>query len=83
MTSPQRSNGSDKPDAIRFGGFSHPYHPGVAVRIVCWFPDASTVVAVVGGEKAAIGDLWYDSAAPRAELAVDQWQLTHPPRPEG
>jgi len=36
---------------------AHPYHPDVAIRILCWFPDAGTVVALVGGEKAAIGDL--------------------------
>jgi len=61
---------------------SHPYDPAVAVRVLCWFPDPDTaVVALIGGDKATIGDLWYDSATPRAELAVDQWLLTHPPQP--
>ena len=58
---------------------SHPYEPEVAVRILCWFPDADTaVVALIGGDKASIGDLWYDSATQRAELVVDQWLRTHP-----
>ena len=56
----------------------------VAVRVLCWFPEAGTVVvALIGGDKASIGDLWYDSATPRAELAVDQWLRTHPPQQPG
>ena len=63
---------------------SHPYDPGAAVRVLCWFPEADTaVVALVGGDKASIGDLWYDSATPRAELAVDHWLRTHPPQNPG
>ena len=27
--------------------------------------------------KVRIGDVWYDSATPRAEAAVDQWQREH------
>lgn len=54
---------------------AHPFDPEVAIRILCWFPDANTaVVALVGGDKVRIGDVWYDSATPRAEAAVDQWQ---------
>lgn len=54
---------------------AHPFDPEVAVRILCWFPDVHTaVVALVGGDKVRIGDVWYDSATPRAEAAVDQWQ---------
>jgi hypothetical protein len=54
---------------------AHPFDPEVAIRILCWFPDARTaVVALVGGDKVRIGDVWYDSATPRAEAAVDQWQ---------
>lgn len=33
------------------------------------------------GDMATIGDLWYDSATPRAELAVDQWLRTQPTAP--
>ena len=53
---------------------AHPYDPEVAVRILCWFPDDDTaVVALIGGNKAWISDVWYDSATVRAEAAVDQW----------
>ena len=31
------------------------------------------VIALIGGDKKVIQDLWYDSATPRAEAAVDQW----------
>ena len=57
---------------------AHPFDPEVAIRILCWFPDEHTaVVALVGGDKVKIGDVWYDSATPRAEAAVDQWQRQH------
>jgi hypothetical protein len=61
---------------------AHPFDPAVAVRILCWFPadlPEAAVVALVGGDKLAGGtgsviqDLWYDSATPRAEAAVDRW----------
>ena len=49
--------------------------PGIAVRILAWFPDATTaVVVLVGGDKGSIGDVWYSSAAPRAEASIDQWK---------
>ena len=58
---------------------AHPFDPAAAVRILCWFPDQATaVVALVGGDKATIGDVWYDSATPRAEGAIDQWHREHP-----
>jgi hypothetical protein len=54
---------------------AHPFVHGVAVRILAWFPDSKTVVvALVGGDKGPIGDVWYSSAAPRAEAAIDQWK---------
>jgi len=58
---------------------AHPYDPAVAVRVLCWFPDDHTVVvALIGGDKAPIGDIWYDSATTtRAEAAVDQWLREH------
>lgn len=55
---------------------AHPFDTNVAVRILCWFPDQNpdtAVVALVGGDKKVIQDLWYDSATPRAEAAIDQW----------
>ena len=57
---------------------AHPFDPAVAIRILCWFPDPGTVVvALVGGDKATIGDVWYDSATPWAEAAIDQWHREH------
>jgi hypothetical protein len=53
---------------------AHPFDPAVAVRILCWFPDDETaVVALIGGDKAGISDVWYESATRRAEAEVDQW----------
>lgn len=53
---------------------AHPYDPQVAVRIICWFPDdGHVVVALVGFDKKAIGDVFYASAAIRAEAMVDAW----------
>jgi hypothetical protein len=53
---------------------AHPYRHGAAVRIICWFTGGGTVVvALVGFDKARLGDVWYDSATIRAEALVDQW----------
>lgn len=54
---------------------SHAYVDGVAVRLVCWFPpnSDSVVVVVVAGEKARIGDAFYDSVATRADVVIDSW----------
>ncbi|HEV2640559.1 MAG TPA: hypothetical protein VGX23_35865 [Actinocrinis sp.] len=53
---------------------SHPYHPGTAVRLICWFPpDAQIVVAALfAGDKATIGDVWYSSVSTRADALIDQ-----------
>lgn len=55
---------------------SHPYHEGVAMRLICWFPpDSKTaVVTVYAGDKARIGDIWYSSVANRADALIDQWK---------
>ena len=55
---------------------SHPYHPGVAVRLICWFPpDAQVVVvALFAGDKASIGDVWYGSVGVRADALIEQWK---------
>jgi hypothetical protein len=54
---------------------SHPYEDGVAVRLICWFPpDSDTVVvALFAGDKAHIGDVFYNSVAARADPLIDQW----------
>jgi hypothetical protein len=55
---------------------SHPYHPAVAVRLICWFPPGSgtVVVTLFAGDKARIGDVWYGSVAVRADPLVDAWK---------
>jgi hypothetical protein len=51
---------------------AHPFDPAVAVRIICWFPsDEEVVIALVGFDKKAIGDVFYASAAARGEALVD------------
>jgi hypothetical protein len=53
---------------------SHPFEPGVAVRLICWFPDDDTVVvALVGFDKKRIGNVFYESAVARGEAMVDAW----------
>jgi hypothetical protein len=49
---------------------AHTFDPTVAVRILCWFPDDETAVVLIGGDKAGISDIWYDSATPRAEAGL-------------
>src|SRR3954451_7267364 len=54
---------------------SHPYHEGIAVRLICWFPpdEDTAVVALFSGDKANMGDIFYDSVASRADQIIDQW----------
>lgn len=53
---------------------AHPFDPDTAIRIIVWFPAPDQVViALVGFDKARHGDVWYTSAAIRAEAMVDQW----------
>ncbi|WP_194908242.1 hypothetical protein [Catenulispora rubra] len=55
---------------------SHPYQPGVAIRLICWFPpDTKIVVAALSaGDKGRIGDVWYNSVGPRADAIIEQWK---------
>jgi hypothetical protein len=54
---------------------SHPYDPDVAIRLICWFPDDQhAVVALFAGDKARMGDVFYDSVGTRADVAIDQWK---------
>jgi len=55
---------------------SHPFDEDVAVRLICWFPpdSATVVVALFSGDKKTIGDVWYGSAASRADPLIDQWK---------
>jgi hypothetical protein len=52
----------------------HPFDPEVAVRIICWFPaEDQVVIALIGFDKKAIGDVFYASAAARGEALADAW----------
>ncbi|MDH3052278.1 hypothetical protein QEN42_20820 [Gordonia alkanivorans] len=64
---------------------SHPYREGVAVRLIVWFPDdAHVVVALFSGDKARMGDVFYDSVGPRADVAIEAWKRqTETERGEG
>jgi len=43
---------------------AHPFDSDFAVRIICWFPtEQSVVIALVGFDKKAIGDVFYASPA--------------------
>ncbi|RNI19858.1 hypothetical protein [Flexivirga caeni] len=56
---------------------AHPYREGVAVRLICWFPprdDETVVVALFAGDKAPIGDVFYDSVGHRADPLIEQWK---------
>lgn len=54
---------------------SHPFDPDVAVRLICWFPDDQhVVVALFAGDKARMGDVFYNSVGTRADAAIAQWQ---------
>jgi hypothetical protein len=55
---------------------SHPYHPDAAVRLICWFPPGTSTVVVTlfVGDKARIGDVWYNSVASRADPLIDAWK---------
>lgn len=67
----------------RLWRISHPYEPDIAIRIIFWFESNLLVVALVGFNKAKLGDVWYTSAAVRAEALVDQWRRIHQPGTEG
>ncbi|TSD93110.1 hypothetical protein FOV72_20910 [Gordonia rubripertincta] len=54
---------------------AHPFDEGVAVRVICWFPpDSDTVVvALFAADKARMGDVFYSSVGPRADVAIERW----------
>ena len=54
---------------------SHPYEAGIAVRLIVWFADdAHAVVALFAGDKARIGDVFYESVGTRADAAIEQYK---------
>ncbi|OCI32601.1 hypothetical protein OERS_05280 [Oerskovia enterophila] len=54
---------------------SHPYVQGIALRLICWFPDDedTVVVALLAGDKANMGDVFYESVGTRADQVIDRW----------
>lgn len=54
---------------------SHPYRKGIALRLICWFPPEQdrVVVALLAGDKASMGDVFYDSVGTRADQIIDRW----------
>lgn len=53
---------------------SHPYRRGLALRIICFFPDKQTaVLALMGFNKHPVGDSWYSRAATEGQAMVDQY----------
>jgi hypothetical protein len=53
---------------------AHAYDPDVAVRLIAWFPPGrqdTVVVALFAGDKAHMGDVFYDSVATRAGRRCD------------
>ena len=54
---------------------SHPYREGIALRLILWFPpvDGRVVVTLFAGEKASMGDVFYDSVGSRADQIIERW----------
>lgn len=55
---------------------SHPYRAGIALRLICWYPPetpGTIVVALFAGDKAGMGDVFYDSVGTRADQMIDRW----------
>ncbi|MCT7294242.1 hypothetical protein NXT08_23820 (plasmid) [Rhodococcus pyridinivorans] len=75
----------DKPDLKRvrqLGRYpvwrtARPFDPGIAFRLICWFPPNSNtvVVALFAGDKSRIGDVFYNSVGPRADTAIRAWKF--------
>ena len=49
----------------RLWRIAHPYEPDIAIRILFWFESDRLIVALVGFNKAKLGDVWYP--APSSE----------------
>jgi len=54
---------------------SHPYTPDIALRLICWFPpdEDKVVVTLFSGDKAKMGDIFYDTVGIRSDQAISQW----------
>jgi len=55
---------------------AHPYREAIAIRLIVWFPIADhAVVALFAGDKARMGDVFYDSVGTRADAAIESWMI--------
>ena len=56
---------------------SHPFDPLVAARLIVWFDDDANeaVLALFGGDKAQMGDVFYDSVGSRADQIIRHYKL--------
>jgi len=54
---------------------SHPFDSNIAVRTICWFDLAENAIIVVlfAGDKAGMGDVFYDSVDTRADQIIEQY----------
>jgi hypothetical protein len=55
---------------------SHPFHDGIAMRLIVWFPPdepGTVVVALLAANKAQMGDVFYNSVGTRADDLINKW----------
>ena len=55
---------------------SHPFHDGIAMRLIVWFPPEepdTVVVALFAANKAQMGDVFYSSVGARADDLITKW----------
>ena len=81
----RRSSGCGSRSGMWCGGCRTRTARVVAVRLIVWFPDDEhVVVALFSGDKARMGDVFYDSIGPRADVAIEAWKRqTETERGEG
>lgn len=57
---------------------AHPFVDGSAIRLIVWFPPdrpGDVVVVLFGADKAQMGDVFYNSVGPRADVAIDSYMF--------
>lgn len=57
---------------------AHPFRAGIAVRLIVWFPPERpdhVVVVLFAGDKANMGDVFYDSVGTRADAAIASYRM--------
>ena len=54
---------------------SHPWRDGIALRLIVWFPNFQTDLAVIlmGVNKAKMGNVFYDGVGTRSDYLIDQY----------